>query len=123
LSRIRLATVVWTAAIAASSTPASTASELKHVLQRVVGVLSGPASQWGIALRGAREYVAAEANKDETVKSDGQPVTVVAIDSKYTAEGAATAANDMAAQGINHLRSDRAHRCSASTIPKGVIDA
>src|SRR5215467_9891333 len=30
----------------------------------VVGVLSGPAAQWGLALRGAVELVAAEANRD-----------------------------------------------------------
>lgn len=68
----------------------------------VVGVLSGPAAQWGLALRGAVEFVAAEANRDELIKIGGQAakVSVVAIDSKYTAEGAAAAANNLAGQGI-----------------------
>jgi branched-chain amino acid transport system substrate-binding protein len=58
----------------------------------VVGVLSGPAAQWGLALKGAVEFVAAEASRDALIKIDGAPcqkISVVAIDSKYTAEGAA----------------------------------
>ena len=68
----------------------------------VVGVLSGPAAQWGLALRGAVEFVAAEANRDGLIKIGGQTanVSVVAIDSKYTAEGAAAAANSLAGQGV-----------------------
>ena len=68
----------------------------------VVGVLSGPAAQWGLALRGAVEFVAAEANRDGLIKIGGQAakVSVVAIDSKYTAEGAAAAANSLAGQGV-----------------------
>ncbi|PXW64746.1 ABC transporter substrate-binding protein [Chelatococcus asaccharovorans] len=71
----------------------------------VVGVLSGPAAQWGLALRGAVEFVAAEANRDGLIKIDGQPanVSVVAIDSKYTAEGAAAAANSLAGQGVKMI--------------------
>lgn len=68
----------------------------------VVGVLSGPAAQWGLALRGAVEFIAAEANRDGLIKVNGETVkvSVVAIDSKYTAEGAAAAANALAGQGI-----------------------
>lgn len=71
----------------------------------VVGVLSGPAAQWGLALRGAVELVAAEANRDGLIKIDGAPcqVSVVAIDSKYTAEGAAAAANTLAGQGVKFI--------------------
>jgi branched-chain amino acid transport system substrate-binding protein len=71
----------------------------------VIGVLSGPAAQWGLALRGAVEFVAAEANRDGLIKVNGEPcrVTVVSIDSKYTAEGAAAAANNMAGQGIKFI--------------------
>ncbi|MCP1912992.1 branched-chain amino acid transport system substrate-binding protein [Bradyrhizobium elkanii] len=71
----------------------------------VVGVLSGPAAQWGLALRGAVELVAAEANRDGLIKVDGAPckVNVVAIDSKYTAEGAAAAANTLAGQGVKFI--------------------
>lgn len=68
----------------------------------VVGVLSGPAAQWGLALRGAVEFVAAEANRDGLIKINGEvaKVSVIAIDSKYTAEGAAAAANSLAGQGV-----------------------
>jgi branched-chain amino acid transport system substrate-binding protein len=71
----------------------------------VVGVLSGPAAQWGLALRGAVEFVAAEANRDGLIKIGGAPckVNVVAIDSKYTAEGAAAAANTLAGQGVKFI--------------------
>lgn len=71
----------------------------------VVGVLSGPAAQWGLALRGAVELVAAEANRDGLIKVDGAPchVNVVAIDSKYTVEGAAAGANALAGQGVKFI--------------------
>jgi branched-chain amino acid transport system substrate-binding protein len=71
----------------------------------VVGVLSGPAAQWGLALRGAVEFAAAEANRDSVIKIDGATyrVNVVAIDSKYTAEGAAAAANTLAGQGVKFI--------------------
>lgn len=65
-------------------------------------VLSGPAAQWGIALRGALEFVAKETMEERRLVIDGKDckVSVVAIDSKYTAEGAAAAMNQFAAQGI-----------------------
>jgi branched-chain amino acid transport system substrate-binding protein len=71
----------------------------------VVGVLSGPAAQWGLALKGAVDLVAAEANRNGLVKIDGNPcrVSVVAIDSKYTAEGAAAGANTLAGQGVRFI--------------------
>ena len=92
-----------TATIAmAYATPAAAECELKL---GVIGVLSGPAAQWGIALRGAAEFVAAEANKAGMIKVNGETcrTTTVAIDSKYTAEGAAAAANNMAGQGIKFI--------------------
>jgi branched-chain amino acid transport system substrate-binding protein len=90
------------ATLAGSSAPAGAACELKLGM---IGVLSGPAAQWGIALRGAVEFVAAEATKAATIKIAGDPcrAAVVAIDSKYTAEGAAAAANNMAAQGVKFI--------------------
>jgi len=103
MSRVRLSMILSVVAgTAVAANPALADCQLKL---GVVGVLSGPAAQWGIALRGAAEYVAAEANKGESIKIDGQPcrVTVVSIDSKYTAEGAAAAANNMAAQGIKFI--------------------
>lgn len=78
---------------------ASSACELK------IGspsVLSGPAAQWGIALRGAVEFAAKEATEEKLITIDGEACTVSTsvIDSKYTAEGAASAMSQLAAQGI-----------------------
>lgn len=91
------------AAIAVFCTAAAAAEQ--ELRLGVIGVLSGPAAQWGLALRGAAEFVAAEANRDGLIKIDGKPVhvSVVAIDSKYTAEGAAAAANNMAGQDIKFI--------------------
>jgi branched-chain amino acid transport system substrate-binding protein len=78
---------------------ASSACELKI---GVPAVLSGPAAQWGIALRGAVEFVAKETMEEHRLKIDGEECTVssLAIDSKYTAEGVASAMNSFAAEGI-----------------------
>src|ERR1700730_7920289 len=103
LSQRRLSNFAIVAALLLSHQSAEAASpELKL---GVIGVLSGPAAQWGLALKGAAELVAAEANRDNLIKIDGEPchVSVVAIDSKYTAEGAAAAANNMAGQGIKFI--------------------
>ncbi len=68
----------------------------------VPGPLSGPATQWGLALRGAVEFVAAEAMQQQLIKENGQAckITVIPFDSKYSAEGAAAAVNSFAADGI-----------------------
>src|SRR3977135_339547 len=103
LSRRRLSNFAIATALLLSQQPAHAHS---HELKLgVIGVLSGPAAQWGLALKGAAELVAAEANRDNLIKVDGEPcrVSVVAIDSKYTAEGAAAAANNMAGQGIKFI--------------------
>ncbi|WP_312530702.1 ABC transporter substrate-binding protein [Paracoccus sp. (in: a-proteobacteria)] len=65
-------------------------------------VLSGPAAQWGLALRGALEFVAKETMEEQRLVVNGETctVSVVAIDSKYTAEGAASAMNSLAAEGV-----------------------
>lgn len=65
-------------------------------------VLSGPAAQWGLALRGALEFVAKETMEEKRLVIDGTActVSVIAIDSKYTAEGAASAMNALAAEGV-----------------------
>ena len=91
------------AVLAGSITPIVAADQ--ELTLGVIGVLSGPAAQWGLALRGAVEFVAAEANRDGLIKIDGKPykVNVVAIDSKYTAEGAAAAANTLAGQGVKFI--------------------
>jgi branched-chain amino acid transport system substrate-binding protein len=103
LSQRRLSGFAITTALLLSHQSAEAASpELKLGM---IGVLSGPAAQWGLALKGAAEFVAAEANRDNLIKIDGESchVSVVAIDSKYTAEGAAAAANNMAGQGIKFI--------------------
>jgi branched-chain amino acid transport system substrate-binding protein len=94
---------VFGAALAGASGAAIAADQELKI--GVVGVLSGPAAQWGLALKGAVEFVAAEANRDGLIKIGGAPirVSVVAIDSKYTAEGAAAAANTLAGQGIKFI--------------------
>jgi branched-chain amino acid transport system substrate-binding protein len=91
------------AALAGSNTSVLAAEQ--ELTLGVVGVLSGPAAQWGLALRGAVEFVAAEANRDGLVKIGGAPckINVVAIDSKYSAEGAAAAANTLAGQGVKFI--------------------
>jgi branched-chain amino acid transport system substrate-binding protein len=95
---------VGTSAVAVilASAPAAAQCELKL---GIIGVMSGPAAQWGLALRGAAEMVAAEANHEGglPVGTEKCKVTTVAIDSKYTAEGAAGAANNMVSQGIKYI--------------------
>jgi branched-chain amino acid transport system substrate-binding protein len=88
--------------LALAAGPAAADCELKL---GIIGVMSGPAAQWGLALRGAAEMVAAEANHEGglTVGSQKCKVTTVAIDSKYTAEGAAGAANNMVSQGVKFI--------------------
>ncbi|TWI31298.1 ABC transporter substrate-binding protein [Paracoccus sulfuroxidans] len=95
LGRLFCGTLLASAALSASAF----ACELK------IGspaVLSGPAAQWGMALRGALEFVAKETVEEKRLVVNGETctVSVVAIDSKYTAEGAASAMNSLAAEGI-----------------------
>jgi len=68
----------------------------------VPAVLSGPAAQWGIALRGATEFVAKETMEEKRLVINGVActVSVKSIDSKYSAEGAASATSALAAEGI-----------------------
>lgn len=69
------------------------------------GPLSGAATQWGLAIKGAADYVAAEVNAKGGVKVGGETcqLRVVAIDAKYTAEGAAAAANNFVSQGVKFI--------------------
>jgi branched-chain amino acid transport system substrate-binding protein len=71
----------------------------------VVGTLSGPAAQWGLALKGAVDLVAAEYNADGglQVGSEKCHVVVSAFDGKYTAEGAAAGANALVSQGVKFI--------------------
>jgi branched-chain amino acid transport system substrate-binding protein len=104
-ARLVLAAAGACAAILAIS-PAPAAAQAPCELKLgIIGVMSGPAAQWGLALRGAAEMVAAEANHEGGLQVGSQKckVTTVAIDSKYTAEGAAGAANNMVSQGIKFI--------------------
>jgi branched-chain amino acid transport system substrate-binding protein len=100
LSRVLAA--VGALGVAFEAMPAAAQCEVKL---GIIGVLSGPAAQWGIALRGAAEYVAAEANQAGGLQVGSQKcqVSTLAIDSKYTAEGAAAATNNMVSQGIEFI--------------------
>lgn len=71
----------------------------------VVGPLSGSAAQWGLALRSAVEFVAAETNAGGGLAVGAEKCRVVPapFDSKATAEGAAAAANVMVSQGIKFV--------------------
>ena len=82
--------------------PAAAACELTLGM---IGVMSGPAAQWGLAIKGAAELVAAEANKNGGLQVGAEKckTSVVAIDGKYTAEGAAAAANYMVGHGIKFI--------------------
>ncbi|MDB6001748.1 MAG: Extracellular ligand-binding receptor [Rhizobacter sp.] len=67
-----------------------------------MGPLSGGATAWGIALRAGVELAAAEANQAGGVVVAGKKcnVSVESQDSKYSAEGAAAAANFFASKDI-----------------------
>jgi len=69
------------------------------------GPLSGAATQWGQAIKGAADFVAAEANRAGGLQVGSQrcKVGVIAIDSKYTAEGAAAAANNFVSQNVKFI--------------------
>ena len=71
----------------------------------MIGVMSGPAAQWGLAIKGATELVAAEANEKGGLQVGAEKckISTVAIDAKYTAEGAAAAGNIMVGQGVKFI--------------------
>ncbi|MGA3399813.1 MAG: ABC transporter substrate-binding protein [Acetobacteraceae bacterium] len=70
-----------------------------------MGPMSGGAAQWGLAMDAAANLAAAEANAEGGLKVGDKKchVTVVAYDSKYTADGAAAGANALAAEGIHFI--------------------
>ncbi|MGP1676965.1 MAG: ABC transporter substrate-binding protein [Burkholderiales bacterium] len=92
------------AVIGMASMPLPAAAACEFTLG-MIGVMSGPAAQWGLAIKGANELVAAEANEHGglQVGSEKCKVSTVAIDGKYTAEGAAAAGNYMVSHGIKFI--------------------
>lgn len=82
-----------------------TAAAACEIKLGATGPLSGAATQWGLAIKGAADYVAAEVNAKGGVKVGDETcqVRVIAIDAKYTAEGAAAAANNFVSQGVKFV--------------------
>ncbi|GGG36343.1 ABC transporter substrate-binding protein [Caldovatus sediminis] len=70
-----------------------------------LGPMSGPAAQWGLAMLGAAELAAAEANARGGLQVGSQrcSVSVLSYDTRYTAEGAAAGVNNLASQGVRFL--------------------
>jgi branched-chain amino acid transport system substrate-binding protein len=99
---MKSAAFVGTTALALSLGAAAQACEFKI---GAAGPLSGAATQWGLAIKGAADFVAAEVNEKGGIKVGEETckVSVVAIDSKYTAEGAAAAANNFASQNVKFI--------------------
>lgn len=90
---------------AAALLTAAATAQACDVTIGATGPLSGPAAQWGQAIKGAADFVAAEANKAGGLEVGNQrcKVSVVAIDAKYTAEGAAAAANNFVSQNVKFV--------------------
>jgi len=68
----------------------------------VVGPFSGGAAQWGLAMKSGAEFTAAEVNTagGVTVGDEQCEIKLVEVDTQYSAQGAATAANSLANEGI-----------------------
>ncbi len=101
-SRRLLLAVVTLASLCGATPDARAACELKL---GIVGGLSGATAQWGLALKAAVEFVAAETNQAGGLKVGGEQcrVTTSAVDSKASAEGAAAAANQLVSQGVRFV--------------------
>jgi branched-chain amino acid transport system substrate-binding protein len=69
----------------------------------VVGPMSGGAALWGLSARNGAEIAAAEYNQAGGLPMGEKKckVVVLSVDSKYTAEGAAAAANNLASQDVS----------------------
>jgi branched-chain amino acid transport system substrate-binding protein len=69
----------------------------------VVGPMSGGAALWGLSARNGAEIAAAEYNQAGGLPMDGMKckIVVLSYDSKYSAEGAAAAANNLASQDVS----------------------
>jgi branched-chain amino acid transport system substrate-binding protein len=105
MKRFYTAAVMIVAAVIGLSLVVPSAFAQCEVKLGMIAPLSGPAAQWGIAMRGATELAAAEANEQGglQVGSKKCKVSVVSLDGKYTAEGAAAAANNLASQGVKFI--------------------
>lgn len=102
LKRSRSILLAGVAAAVLTSTPALAACELKL---GIVGGLSGATAQWGLALKAAVEFVAAQTNQAGGLQVGSAKCQVVtsAVDDKASAEGAAAAANLLVSQGVRFI--------------------
>jgi len=102
LKRLRSILLAGVAAAVLTSTPALAACELKL---GIVGGLSGATAQWGLALKAAVEFVAAQTNQAGGLQVGSAKCQVVtsAVDDKASAEGAAAAANLLVSQGVRFI--------------------
>jgi len=102
MKRFHLAAALLIAVLCAQFFVSSPAFAQCEVKLGVVAPMSGGAAQWGIAMRGAAELVAAEYAEKGGLPVGNQKckISVVTLDGKYTPEGAAAAANNLASQGI-----------------------
>lgn len=68
----------------------------------VVGPFSGGAAQWGVAMKSGAELAAAEFNAAGGIPTDKGDckIRLVEIDTQYSAQGAAAAANSLANEGV-----------------------
>lgn len=70
----------------------------------VIGPMTGPAAGFGQAIKDAAEYAVAEANEEGfTVGGEDCTLRTKTLDSEYSSAGGATAANTLAADGVNFV--------------------
>ena len=102
MTRCKLMLLASAAVILAAASPARAACELKL---GIVGGLSGATAQWGLALKAAVEFAAAQTNQAGglLVGSEKCQISTSAIDDKATAEGAAAAASQLVSQGVHFI--------------------
>lgn len=100
--KTKLLLLAGVAACVISASPARAACELKF---GIVGGLSGATAQWGLALKGAVEFVVAKTNKAGGLQVGNErcQITTSAVDDRASAEGAAAGANQLVSQGIRFI--------------------
>ena len=99
----RLAAVVTI--MASAAVPLRASAQECEVKFGMTGALTGAASAWGLAMKGAAEFVAAQANEAGGLDVGGKKckVRVVAVDALCTAAGGAAASNYFASENIKIL--------------------
>lgn len=100
--RVSCAALVGASVLAFAMATQPVAAQECQVKLGAMGPMSGGAAAWGLALRQGVEFVAKQANAADGLSVGDQKCTVVvsSYDSKYTAEGAASATNALASQNV-----------------------